>query len=67
MNQTQPLLRATPELPEELGSLEQLAKGLGFVTQLEHGSLVAHGDSRAAARLFRPRLKPTSHSCSWMC
>ncbi len=53
MNQTQPLLRATPELPEELGSLEQLAKGLGFVTQLEHGSLVAHGDSRAAARLFR--------------
>jgi len=53
MNRTQPLLRATPELLGQLGSLEQLARGLGMVTQLEHGSLVAHGDSRKAARLFR--------------
>jgi ABC-2 type transport system ATP-binding protein len=53
MNRTQPLLRATPELLGQLGSLEHRAKGLGMVTQLEHGSLVAHGDSRDAARLFR--------------
>lgn len=53
MNRTQPLLRATPELLGQLGSLEQLARELGMVAHLEHGSLVAHGDSREAARLFR--------------
>jgi len=53
MDRAQPLLRATPELLGQLGSLEQLANGLGMVTQLDRGSLVAHGDSREAARLFR--------------
>jgi ABC-2 type transport system ATP-binding protein len=53
MNRTQPLLRATPELLGQLGPLEQLARELGLVAQREHGSLVAHGDSREAALLFR--------------
>ena len=53
MNRTEPLLRATPELLGQLGPLERLATGLGMVTQLEHGSLVAHGDTRMAGLLFR--------------
>jgi ABC-2 type transport system ATP-binding protein len=53
MNRTQPLLRATPELLGQLGPLERLGTGLGMATQLEHGSLVAQGDSRMAALLFR--------------
>jgi ABC-2 type transport system ATP-binding protein len=53
MNRTEPLLRATPELLGHLGPLERIATGLGMVTQLEYGSLVAKGDSRMAALLFR--------------
>ena len=53
MNRAQPVLRATPELLGQLRALEQLARRLGLLTQLEHGSLVAHGDSREAALLFR--------------
>ena len=53
MSRTRPLLRATPEVHGQLGPLERLAGGLGMVTHLEHGSLVAHGDSTMAARLFR--------------
>ena len=53
MSRTEPLLRATPELLGQLGPLDRLATGLGMATQIEHGSLVAHGDSRMAALLFR--------------
>ena len=53
MNRTKSLVRATPEHLEQLGSLEQLASSLGMVVQLEHGSLVAHGDEHEAARPFR--------------
>ena len=53
MNRTEPLLRATPELLRHLVPLERLATDLGMVTQIEGGSLVAKGDSRKAALLFR--------------
>jgi ABC-2 type transport system ATP-binding protein len=52
-NRTRSLLRATPELPRMLVTLEQLAADLGMATQLEHGSLVAEGDISEAALLFR--------------
>lgn len=53
MSRTRPLLRATPELPGMLAPLERIAAGLGMTTHLEHGSLVAEGDTRSAAHLFR--------------
>ena len=53
MSRTRPLLRATPEVLGQLASLDQLATGLGMATQLEHGSLIAEGDTTMAALLFR--------------